>query len=72
MDALAEKKRVVPVIRALARTFPDTLISVDTYKAEVAEAALNAGAHIINDVWALRGDPDLARARGEAATCRSC
>lgn len=60
VDAFAEKKRVVPAIRSLARTFPDTLISVDTYKAEVAEAAINAGAHIINDVWALRGDPDLA------------
>lgn len=60
VDAFAEKKRVVPAIRSLARIFPDTLISVDTYKAEVAEAAINAGAHIINDVWALRGDPDLA------------
>jgi dihydropteroate synthase len=60
VDAFAEKKRVVPAIRSLARAFPDTLISVDTYKAEVAEAAINAGAHIINDVWALRGDPDLA------------
>jgi dihydropteroate synthase len=60
VNSLTEKKRVVPAIRALARTFPDTLISVDTYKAEVAEAALDAGAHIINDVWALRGDPELA------------
>jgi len=40
--------------------FPEALISVDTYKASVAEAAFQAGAHILNDVWALRADPDLA------------
>lgn len=60
VDAFAEKKRVIPVIQALVRRFPDVLISIDTYKAEVAEAALKAGAHIINDVWALRADPELA------------
>ena len=60
VDAAAEKQRVIPVIESLAREFPDALISIDTYKAEVAEAALNAGAHILNDVWALRADPDLA------------
>jgi dihydropteroate synthase len=36
------------------------LISIDTYKAKVAEAAFQAGAHILNDVWALRADPELA------------
>ncbi len=55
-----EMRRVVPVIRALAAEFPDALISVDTYKAAVAEAALQAGACIVNDVWGLRADPDLA------------
>ena len=60
VNTLTEKKRVIPVIKALARAFPETLISIDTYKAEVAEAALDAGAHILNDVWALRADPDLA------------
>ena len=35
-------------------------ISVDTYKAEVAAAALGAGAHVINDIWGLQGDPDMA------------
>lgn len=55
-----EKKRVVPAVQALAKTFPDALISIDTYKAEVAEACLDAGAHMINDVWALRADPELA------------
>jgi len=61
VDAAVEKERVIPVIEALVREFPDALISIDTYKAEVAEAALTAGAHIVNDVWALRADPDLAR-----------
>jgi len=54
-----ELERVLPVIRALTREI-DILVSVDTYKAEVAEAALQAGAHIVNDVWGLRADPRLA------------
>ncbi len=61
VDAAAEKARVIPVIEALVREFPDALISIDTYKAEVAEAAFRAGARILNDVWGLRADPDLAR-----------
>ncbi len=61
VDAATEKERVIPVIEAILREFPDALVSIDTYKAEVAEAALNAGARILNDVWALRADPDLAR-----------
>jgi dihydropteroate synthase len=60
VDAAAEKERVIPVIEALVREFSDVLISIDTYKAEVAEAALAAGARIVNDVWALRADPNLA------------
>ena len=60
VDAENEKKRVLPVIEMLAREFPEALISIDTYKADVAEAALNAGAQIVNDVWGLRADPDLA------------
>ena len=60
VSTFTEKKRVIPVIKALARTFPDALISVDTCKTEVAEAALDAGAQIINDIWALRADPELA------------
>ena len=47
------------MIRALAEELPGTLISVDTYKAAVARDALEAGATIVNDVWALRADPDL-------------
>jgi dihydropteroate synthase len=55
-----ELARVIPVIQALRDTFPDALISIDTYKARVAEEAFQAGAHILNDVWALRADPELA------------
>lgn len=56
-----ERERVVPVIETLARTFPDTLVSVDTVKAAVAEAALDAGAAVVNDVSGLRLDPMMAR-----------
>lgn len=58
--AAEELARVLPVIQALTAEFPAVLISMDTYKATVAEAALKAGAHIINDVWGLRADPKLA------------
>ncbi len=54
-----ELRRVLPVIRALARR-TDVPISVDTYKAGVAERALDLGARIVNDVWAFRRDPRLA------------
>jgi dihydropteroate synthase len=54
-----ELRRVLPVIEALAREV-DLPISIDTYKADVAAAALEAGAHLVNDVWGLRMDPDLA------------
>ena len=55
-----ELERVIPVIQALKHNFSDALISIDTYKAKVAEEGFKAGAHILNDVWALRADPDLA------------
>lgn len=55
-----ELERVVPVVEALARADLGALISVDTYKARVAEAALQAGAHWVNDVWGLRADPAMA------------
>ena len=54
-----EMGRVLPVIHALSREF-DVLISVDTYKSEVAQAALEGGAQLVNDVWGLRADPRLA------------
>lgn len=60
VGAEEEIERVAPVIRALATGFPEALISIDTYKAQVAEEAFKAGARILNDVWGLRADPELA------------
>ena len=60
VNAEAEMERVIPVIQAIVKEFPDALISIDTYKAAVAGEALKAGAHIVNDVWGLRADPELA------------
>lgn len=54
-----ELARVVPVIEAIHREFPDHLISIDTSKADVARAAIRAGASIINDVSGLMMDPDM-------------
>jgi dihydropteroate synthase len=61
VDAATESERVIPVIEQISTEFPDMLISIDTYKASVAEKALRAGAHIVNDVWGLRADPHLAK-----------
>ncbi len=55
-----EKARVLPAIRAVRAATPDALISVDTYRADVAAAALEAGADWINDVWGLRMDGRMA------------
>lgn len=61
-----ELDRVLPVIDALVDRFPEALISIDTYKSEVARAALDAGAHIVNDVTGLRHDPQIAEVAAEA------
>lgn len=60
-----EIERVVPVIEAVAQRYPEALISIDTYKPEVARAALEAGAHIINDVTGLRYTEETAVAAAE-------
>ncbi|MFO7680930.1 MAG: dihydropteroate synthase [Chloroflexota bacterium] len=60
VDAAAELARVLPVIKAV-RQAVDVVISVDSYRAAVAEAALAAGANWLNDVWGLRMDPDMAK-----------
>ena len=59
IEAAQESERVVPVIREIRRLFPDLAISIDTTKASVASEALDAGADIVNDVSALRLDPEL-------------
>ena len=65
VSAEEEACRVVPVVRNILEARPGTTISVDTYRASTAEAALDAGAKIINDVTALGGDPRLARVVAE-------
>jgi dihydropteroate synthase len=55
-----EMRRVLPVIRSLAAERPDVLLSIDTIKSEVADAAIGAGAHIVNDVSGMRLDPAMA------------
>ena len=55
-----ERQRVLPVVEALAKRFPEALVSVDTYKPGVARAALEAGAHLINDITGLRYGPETA------------
>jgi len=64
VEAAEELRRVLPVIRAV-RSETKTLISIDTMKASVARAAVEAGADIINDVTGLRGDPAMLRAASE-------
>lgn len=56
-----EQSRVLPVIDAILKSKPDTVLSIDTYKASTAAAAINAGAEIVNDVSAFAWDPEMAR-----------
>ena len=60
-----EIQRVVPVIKAI-RQESDVLISVDTWKSQVAEAALKSGAHIVNDITGLMGDEKMAEVVAKA------
>ena len=60
-----EIQRVVPVIQAI-RQESDVLISIDTWKSQVAEAALKAGAHIVNDITGLMGDEKMAEVVAKA------
>ena len=60
-----ELGRVIPMIEAITRE-TDLPVSIDTYKAAVAQAAIEAGASMINDVWALQRDPEMLRVAAEA------
>ncbi|MFL5779502.1 MAG: dihydropteroate synthase [Chloroflexota bacterium] len=61
VDTAEEERRVVPVIAAIRAALPETPISVDTTKPDVAAAALDAGADFINDVWGVGPDDGLVR-----------
>jgi len=60
-----EIRRVLPVIERIRAELPHAPVSVDTYKPEVARAALAAGAHMLNDIYGFRRDPRLARIAAE-------
>jgi len=59
VDEEEEIRRVVPVITMIKANF-DTVVSIDTSKAMVAKAALDAGADMVNDIWGLKKDPEMA------------
>jgi dihydropteroate synthase len=65
VTAEEEMKRVLPVIAALKKKRPQAILSVDTYKATVARAAVSAGAEIVNDVSGFRWDPQMAKTVAE-------
>ncbi|MEM1269995.1 MAG: dihydropteroate synthase [Bacteroidota bacterium] len=67
LPADEEKRRVVPVIKAVTARFPEAIVSIDTYKGEVAKAAVEAGAAIINDVTGLRYDAEAPVPTGQVA-----
>ncbi|MEA4988297.1 MAG: dihydropteroate synthase [Anaerovorax sp.] len=66
ISAEKEIERVIPVIQRLSKEI-DVPISIDTYKARTAELAVKAGAHMINDIWGLKKDPEIASV---AASCK--
>jgi dihydropteroate synthase len=65
VSAEEELDRVIPVISAIKKKLPAAVISIDTYKASVARAAVNAGAEIVNDVSALRWDKLMTKTVAE-------
>jgi dihydropteroate synthase len=71
VDDAEEIARVVPVVHALRAALPDVPLSVDTTKVAVAAAALDAGAHLINDVWGVGEDDALLRLAADRAADRA-
>ena len=61
-----EIRRVAPVIERVRAALPETPVSVDTYKPDVARAALGAGADMLNDIWGFRRDQEIARIAADA------
>ena len=70
ISADEEIERVIPVIEAVKKEI-DLPISLDTYKADVARAGMKAGTELINDIWGLKYDPDMAHviADGNVSCC---
>lgn len=65
ISVVEEERRLIPVIRELLKTFPDILISVDTFRASVAQKAIQAGAAVINDISAGLLDPKMMEVIGD-------
>jgi dihydropteroate synthase len=66
-----ERRRTVPTVTAVRKRFPDVVISIDTWRAEVARAAVDAGADLINDTWA-GVDPAVAGVAADTGTGLVC
>ncbi|WP_067721748.1 dihydropteroate synthase [Nocardia yamanashiensis] len=71
VDAAEEARRVVPFVAAIRERYPELLISIDTWRADVARAAVAEGANLINDTWA-GADPDLVGVAAETGVGIVC
>ena len=72
VDEAEELRRVIPVVRELALRLPDVVVSIDTTKAAVASAAIEAGARYVNDVTAFTSDPDMVHVVAAHHHVRCC
>ena len=70
VEATEELRRLIPAIQAIRKRLPKIAISADTYRCEVAEAAIAAGADILNDVWGAAPDSPQTSLATVAANCR--
>lgn len=59
LSAVEEAERLIPMIKEISRTFPEALLSVDTFRADVARRAIDAGAHMVNDISGGALDADM-------------
>src|SRR6187549_3384056 len=66
VDAAEEIGRVMPALKAVREAVPGVPLSIDTTKVAVAEAALTAGAHLLNDIWGVGPDPAMAELAASA------
>lgn len=65
VNSEVELQRVIPIIELITRNHPEAILSIDTFRSEVAEAAINAGAALINDISAGNLDPQMIPVIGE-------
>lgn len=65
ISIIEEIDRVIPAIEWISKEFPETLISIDTFRSKVAKEAISGGAHIVNDISAAELDPEMMATVGE-------